>query len=132
MRSYPKSGSYTVALDIAKVRTRLEGDKKRLLGELEQLSVAGRPSEERREGSPFGKREEEATESLELERRLALERGIKEQLTAIEFALAKITAGTYGKCDVCGKPIEPARLEALPQARRCMGCKTLELKNAKR
>jgi RNA polymerase-binding transcription factor DksA len=132
MRSYPKSGSYTVALDIAKVRTRLEGDKKRLLGELEQLSVAGRPSEERREGSPFGKREEEATESLELERRLALERGIKEQLTAIEFALAKITAGTYGKCDVCGKPIEPARLEALPQARRCMSCKTLELKNAKR
>ena len=132
MRSYPESGSYPVALDIAKVRTRLEGDKKRLLGELEQLSVAGRPSEERREGSPFGKREEEATESLELERRLALERGIKEQLTAIESALAKITAGTYGKCDVCGKPIEPARLEALPQARRCMSCKTLELKNAKR
>jgi DnaK suppressor protein len=132
MRSYPKSGSYTVALDIAKVRTRLEGDKKRLLGELEQLSVAGRPSEERREGSPFGKREEEATESLELERRLALERGIKEQLTAIEFALAKITAGTYGKCDVCGRPIEPVRLEALPQARRCMSCKSLESKNAKR
>jgi len=121
-----------VALDIAKIRTRLEGDKKRLLGELEQLSVAGRPSEERREGSPFGKREEEATESLELERRLALERGIKEQLMAIESALAKIKAGTYGKCDVCGKPIEPARLEALPQARRCMSCKTLESKNAKR
>ncbi len=121
-----------MALDIAKVRTRLEGDKKRLLGELEQLSVAGRPSEERREGSPFGKREEEATESLELERRLALERGIKEQLMAFESALAKITAGTYGKCDVCGKPIEPARLEALPQARRCMSCKTLESKNAKR
>jgi DnaK suppressor protein len=121
-----------VALDIVKIRTRLESDKKRLLGELEQLSVAGRPSEERREGSPFGKREEEATESLELERRLALERGIKEQLASIGVALSKIEAGTYGKCEVCGKPIEQPRLEALPHARRCMNCKALESKNAKR
>lgn len=120
-----------MALDIAKIRTRLESDKERLLNELAQLIEAGRPSEERREGSPFGKREEEATESLELERRLALERGIKEQLSSIEFALAKIEAGTYGKCDVCGKPIEPVRLEALPHARRCMSCKSLESKNAK-
>ena len=121
-----------MALDVTKFRTRLEGDKKRLLGELEQLSAAGRPSEERREGSPFGKREEEATESLELERRLALERGIKEQLAAIEVALAKIEAGTYGKCETCGKSIEQPRLEALPHARRCMSCKALESKNAKR
>ena len=121
-----------MALDIEKIRSRLENDKKRLLDELEQLSIAGRPSEERREGSPFGKREEEATESLELERRLALERGIKEQLAGIEAALNKIAAGTYGKCEACGKPIEPARLEALPQARRCMNCKNLESKNAKR
>jgi DnaK suppressor protein len=110
-----------VALDIEKIRNRLESEKKRLLGELE-----------RREGSPFGKREEEATESLELERRLALERGIKEQLASIEVALGKIKAGTYGICEVCGKPIEPARLEALPHARRCMACKSLEIKNAKR
>lgn len=121
-----------MVLDIEKFRTRLETDKKRLLGELEQLSAAGRPTEERREGSPFGKREEEATESLELERRLALERGIKEQLAAIEVALTKIKDGTYGKCDVCGKPIEQPRLEALPHARRCMNCKALDSKNAKR
>lgn len=121
-----------MAPDIEKFRNRLETERKRLLGELEQLSVAGRPSEERREGSPFGKREEEATESLELEKRLALERGIKEQLAAMEVALGKIKAGTYGKCEVCGKPIEPARLEALPHARRCMTCKALESKNAKR
>ncbi len=121
-----------MAPDIEKIRNRLETERKRLLVELEQLSIAGRPSEERREGSPFGKREEEATESLELERRLALERGIKEQLAAMEVALGKIKAGTYGKCDVCGKSIEPARLEALPHARRCMTCKALESKNAKR
>jgi DnaK suppressor protein len=121
----------TVALDIPKIRAKLESEKQRLLVELEQLSEAGRPTEERREGSPFGKREEEATESLELERRLALEQGIKAQLADIENALAKIEAGKYGRCEVCGKPIEPARLEVLPQARRCMNCKALQTKNAK-
>jgi RNA polymerase-binding transcription factor DksA len=120
-----------VAIDVGKIRSRLEGDKKRMLDELEKLQAVGRPSEERREGSPFGKREEEATESLELERRLAMERGIKEQLAGIETALGKIAAGNYGVCESCGKPIEPARLEALPQARSCMSCKALKTKNAK-
>ena len=120
-----------MALDIPKIRAKLESEKQRLLDELEQLSEAGRPTEERREGSPFGKREEEATESLELERRLALEQGIKAQLADIENALAKIEAGKYGRCEVCGKPIEPARLEVLPQARRCMNCLALQAKNAK-
>lgn len=115
-------------VDITKARTRLEGDKKRLIAELEQLNVLGHPSEERREGSPFGKREEEATESLELERRLALEQNIKSQLADTEAALGRAAAGTYGKCEACGKPIEPARLEALPQARLCLACKA---KNAK-
>ena len=120
-----------MALDIPKIRTKLESEKQRLMDELDQLSAAGRPSEERREGSPFGKREEEATESLELERRLALEQGIKGQLGDIKNALAKIAAGTYGRCEVCGRSIEPARLEILPQARRCMNCKALQTKNAK-
>ena len=111
-------------------RARLEGERKRLLEELEQLKIGVRPSEERREGSPFGKREEEATEALELEKRLALERRIKDQLAALEHALLKLDKGTYGLCDNCGQPIDPARLEALPEASLCMKCKAL-IKNAK-
>ena len=56
------------------LRSRLESEKKRLVDELEQLEASARPTDERREGSPFGKREEEATEALELEKRLALEK----------------------------------------------------------
>lgn len=118
--------------DLKKVRSRLVSERKRLLNELEQLNDAGRPSEERREGSPFGKREEEATESLELERRLAMERRIKDQLGDIDNALTKFEADTYGICESCGKPIEPARLEALPATRQCMSCKAAQSKNAKR
>ena len=109
----------------------LKGEKERLTLELEQLGGTQRDSEERREGSPFGKREEEATESFELEKRLALEKSIKEQLAGIEHALHKFEEGTYGLCDNCGNPIDPARLEALPQASLCLNCKALLAKNAK-
>jgi len=114
-----------------KQREILEVEHKRLTDELELTQNNASSAEERREGSPFGKREEEATETLELEKRLALENSIREELTKVEHALDKIEKGTYGICDNCGKPIAPARLEALPQASYCMDCKALLSKNGK-
>ena len=113
------------------LRSRLEAEQKRLIEELEQLRASVRPADERREGSPFGKREEEATETQELEKRLALEKRMRDQLTEVEHALHKFEEGTYGLCDVCGQPIDPARLEALPQANLCLSCKAHQTKNAK-
>ena len=113
------------------LREQLEHERGHLAAELEQLRAASYPSEERREGSPFGKREEEATETLELERRLALEKQTREQLGEVEAALAKFDEDTFGKCESCGLPIDPARLEALPQARLCLKCKAQQSKNAK-
>ena len=113
------------------LRSRLEQEQKRLTEELQQLKANMRPADERREGSPFGKREEEATESFELEKRLALEKCIRDQLAEVEHTLVKFDEGTYGLCDNCGQPIDPARLEALPQANLCLSCKALQAKNAK-
>ncbi len=110
------------------LRSRLEMEQKRLTEELEQLKANIRPVDERREGSPFGKREEEATESFELEKRLALEKRTRDLLAEVEHTLHKFDQGTYGLCDSCGQPIDPARLEALPQASLCLSCKA---KNAK-
>lgn len=45
------------------------------------------------------------------------------ELQNIEQALEKMQAGTYGKCDACDKNIPLARLEALPYASYCIGCK---------
>ena len=117
--------------DYSLLRVRLESEQKRLIEESEQLKADVSSPDERREGSPFGKREEEATETLELEKRLALERRIREQLVEIEHALHKFEEGTYGRCDICGQPIDPARLEALPQASLCVNCKAQQAKNAK-
>jgi DnaK suppressor protein len=113
------------------LRSHLESEQRSLNKELEQLIASAHPTEERREGSPFGKREEEATESLELEKRLALEQRIREQLAEVEHALQKFQEGTYGLCDICGQPIDPARLEALPQASLCLNCKARQTKDAK-
>lgn len=113
------------------LRARLESERKRLIEEMKQLKSTMRPADERREGSPFGKREEEATESYELERRLTLENSIREQLASVEHALQKFEEGSYGLCDVCGKTIAPERLEALPQATLCLDCKARQAKDAK-
>ena len=114
-----------------KQREQLEIEYKRLTNELAQLQNNASSAEERREGSPFGKREEEATETLELEKRLALENRIRQEMATVEHALDKIEKGTYGLCDNCGQPIDPERLEALPQANLCLNCKALLAKNAK-
>ena len=42
------------------------------------------------------------------------------QLLQVESALGKIESGTYGKCNVCGKDIPEARLDANPAALTCI------------
>jgi len=113
------------------LRSRLESERERLNRELEQIEANALVTDERREGSPFGKREEEATETAELETRLEMEKRTKDQLMAVENALDKFAKGTYGLCEVCSKPIPLARLEALPEARLCLDCKAGQTKSAK-
>jgi RNA polymerase-binding transcription factor DksA len=50
--------------------------------------------------------------------RLASE--LREALDEVGAALERLDAGTYGICEVCGKPIGAARLEAMPAARLCI------------
>ena len=52
----------------------------------------------------------------------ALANSLKETLAEVEQALAKLEDGTYGRCENCGEPIAPARLEAKPGARFCINC----------
>ena len=110
---------------------RLNQEQKSLKNELQMLKVEEKSADEQREGSPFGKREEGATEAFELEKRMALERRLTEALAEVERALKKYEAGNYGICDLCGQSIEPARLEALPQASLCLECKSRQAKNAR-
>jgi len=50
----------------------------------------------------------------------ALTADLRSLLDDAELALAKIDDGTYGRCETCGEPIAPARLEAMPASRFCV------------
>lgn len=44
------------------------------------------------------------------------------ELGSIEKALVRIREGSYGDCEICGKKIPVARLNALPYATMCIEC----------
>ena len=56
----------------------------------------------------------------EWDERRALVAALETRYNNIVAALVRVDDGTYGTCDVCGKPIEEKRLEANPAAATCM------------
>jgi len=67
-----------------------------------------------------------ASDTFEREKGFAIENSVQELLEQVEEALERIGQGTYGICEVCGLPIHPDRLRALPYARLCINCKARE------
>lgn len=49
----------------------------------------------------------------------------EDQRRAIDHALQAIDEGSYGTCERCGQPIDPARLEARPSATFCLTCQEI-------
>lgn len=120
-----------MAVTFDELRERLKEEHDRLVKQLDQVRASAPAVGEMKEGSPYGKKEEGASEAFELEKRLALEKRLMVTLAEIEHALRKFEQGTYGVCDMCGKNVEMERLEVLPQANLCLGCKSQQSKNAK-
>jgi DnaK suppressor protein len=108
------------------LQAQLKKERENVTAELDQFQAEKNSADENREGSPFGKREESASELFEWEKTIALEKQLGDYLTEIDHALEKFDSGTYGICEQCGKPIEPARLEALPHATLCLTCKSMQ------
>jgi DnaK suppressor protein len=65
---------------------------------------------------------EGATIAFERAQVSSVVRATQEHLDEVRAAIARLDAGSYGECEVCGQPIPPARLEARPTASRCLGC----------
>lgn len=60
----------------------------------------------------------------EREKNLSLLATFEERLEEINLALDKLSAGNYGVCLNCGKPIDPERLKIVPEAQYCVPCKS--------
>lgn len=66
------------------------------------------------------------TKTFEREHELSLVYNAQDLVLQTELALARIAAGTYTKCEICGNPIGKARLQVFPRATLCMLCKQKE------
>lgn len=60
------------------------------------------------------------TETFNRERDLSILENIEAELADVEHAIRRLDDGSYGTCEACGKPIDDARLEAMPAARFCV------------
>lgn len=71
---------------------------------------------------------EAASELTEQERDEALLAVVEDQRAQVLAALERVEAGTYGSCIDCGKVLPDERLDARPEAARCVDCQhTMEL-----
>jgi DnaK suppressor protein len=75
----------------------------------------------------FGKRiGDGTTEAISRITDIGVGRSLETSLARTERALEKLDDGTYGRCDACGGPIPPRRLEAMPDSVLCVPCAAAE------
>jgi DnaK suppressor protein len=106
------------ALDLDALRAALSVERQRALDELEETVQA--PGQ-----MTYGSQAAAASQVFAQQRDLALHDRSQAQLALVDAALARLDAGTYGACLRCGRPIAPARLEALPWAAHCITCQAI-------
>ena len=115
-----------MAVDTQSVRHELDAELARLqheLAQLEQQRAALTQADDPAPGHANHHSTEQASETLEQERTLALMGNLRAMIEQVQAALTRLNAGTYGECEGCGQPISPERLQALPFATQCVRCK---------
>jgi DnaK suppressor protein len=103
---------------------RLVRDRAELLRSAGLLASAERALSESQgaEGDGKGAPADLASDLVEATMDLALEHAERERLAAVNAALHRLAAGTYGTCESCGGPIATERLYVHPWATRCIRC----------
>jgi DnaK suppressor protein len=97
-------------------KQRLLDKERELVEEMARLEDEARDSGE----AEVGDSTDDATSSQSISEGLEEDVLLSQTLTLVRDALKRIEDGTYGKCIVCGRQIEPARLEAVPWAAYCL------------
>ena len=103
-------------------RELLERERVRLLGLKENLTEATEDEEHESPGDPSagGHIADAGSELFERSRDLSIVEDLDAQLADIEHATARLTNGSYGTCEACGRPIDAERLDARPATRFCL------------
>jgi len=67
-----------------------------------------------------------ATDLQDADRQVAVMEAVSDQRKQVDAALARIEDGSYGTCLDCGQPLSEERLDARPEAARCVTCQARE------
>jgi DnaK suppressor protein len=111
------------AAELKDLREALEREQAELQSQLEEIETSTFSQAQSELSGEMAFDDEYAdagTATFERERDLSLENNVRDLLQKIEKALTRMDEGTYGLCERCGKPIEKARLKALPYANLCI------------
>ena len=109
--------------ELDELRERLLAEQVELqeqLATIEEQSFATSQSDLSGEVSFDEENADAGTFTFERERDLSIENTVRDLRGKIDRALARMDDGTSGICSRCGKPIEKARLKALPYADLCI------------
>ncbi len=90
-----------------------------LTREFDAVVAASRGSNADDEHDPEG-----ATIAFERQQVAALLAQARRRLAEVDAAVTAVEAGAYGRCEACGRPIDPERLAARPTALTCIACAT--------
>jgi DnaK suppressor protein len=108
--------------DLQAYRKRLEAELAELRGQRADLEASTGASLAEATGE-VGFDEEFADAgsfTFQRERDLSLVGNASDLIGKVEHALARIDAGSFGRCEACGQAIEAERLDALPYATLCL------------
>jgi DnaK suppressor protein len=125
----PSQKSPFTKKELADLRKRLQDERDELQRQASEIVEAsfGTPQSELTGEVSFDEEYADAgTATFERERDLSLTNNIRDLTEKIDRALERIDEGTYGLCERCGKPIEKARIKALPYATLCIKDKQAE------
>jgi len=109
--------------EIDELRTRLESERGELADQLTTIEDQAFAATQSDMSGDVGVDDESAdagTATFEREKELSIEQNVRDLIQKIDRALKRIDDGTYGICEVCGKPIEKARIKALPYVDLCI------------
>ena len=114
-----------MSIDTTPYKAKLEEERKRLTDAVEFLERENPGSLEDELGEIGGGGTDNhpadtATSTYDRELDEGLEEGAQDTLREIEAALGRIEDGSYGICEICGKPIGAERLSAIPWTRLCI------------
>jgi DnaK suppressor protein len=117
-RSAPAAPAVPAKLDLDVVRAKLQAKKDEIIALYRNDLRSGQESND----SPTEDIVDRANNAYSRELNFSISDTERARLLEVEDALARLEAGTFGRCAHCGQPVTAQRLQAVPWAKYCVNC----------